>query len=313
MAKILIKSNKENNLVNALIYYMNIEKIEFEIVKNLDIIKKDITNIIYINENNDFENENLDINIPIILISNEKYIINKEKLLINYIITNLVNDNNIYSNVQKEYLYRKGIYSIFNKKVDELINNHNNYNRLIYDLTEIKLKPEDWTFKFESINETYFWLSKMNRTNSSNKYISFYSTKVYDDSVKEINYLTEKLIDVKNNKNIIDIFILTPAELKLMKSNYFFKILLNNISSNYKMYFIDKNKLIEKEPNIINKLRDGIIIYEDCVYKDTYDDEYSLGIVNCNKEIVEQYNNYFDYILDTYAQKLNSEGDINEF
>ena len=77
------------------------------------------------------------------------------------------------------------------------------------------------------------------------------------------------------------------------------------------MYYVNKEKLKNNEPDLLDKLLDGILIYEDCVYKDNYNDEYSLGTVNCNTNVVLEYNKYFDYILDRYGLKLNSDGDID--
>ena len=36
-----------------------------------------------------------------------------------------------------------------------------------------------------------------------------------------------------------------------------------------------------------------IYIYDDCVYKDTFDDELSLGIVDCKLESVHTYNEIY--------------------
>lgn len=143
------------------------------------------------------------------------------------------------------------------------------------------------------------------------KEINFYNKKVYNDSSKEINYLIDKIMNIKDGMNLIDIFICTKEELEKLKSNYFFKSLLNNLSSTYNIYFIDRDKFSKEEPELLKKLLDGIIIYEDCVYIDTYCDEYSLGKVNCNKNVIDEYNRQFDYILDKYGIKINSDGDIN--
>lgn len=315
MGKILIKSTKESNLLDTLIYYMINEKLDYEIVNNLDVIDENITNIIFIDDNDDITNIDTVDNIPIILISNRKKIIKKDNLVINYIVTNLINDNAKYTEVQKEYLLKKGIYNVLITKINELIVNDNNYNGLVYDLTEMKSKPNDWIFSFESIADTYAWLSRMNRNTSNNfiqKIISFYSDLIFNDSVKEINYLSDKILNLKNKKKAIDIFIYTKKELQIMKNNFFFKLLLKNTSSNYSIYFVDKDEILKNDYEIVNKLKDGVAIYENCVYKDTYDNEFSLGIVNCNIETVKEYNEYFDYILDKYGKKLNMDGDIDE-
>ena len=60
-----------------------------------------------------------------------------------------------------------------------------------------------------------------------------------------------------------------------------------------------------------NKLLDGVAIYDDSVYIDTYDDEYSLGKVDCNKSTIDEYNKYFDYVVDKYGTRINTEDDTN--
>ncbi len=315
MAKVLIKSSKESNLLKFLIQYVNLEKIEYKIVSNLENVEKDVTNIIYIDDEKNFKDLNLSNDIPIILISDEKMVSNCDKLVINYIITDLIHDEIDYTSAQREYLYKKGVYHVLLQKMNELIDNYENYNGLIYDLTQMKRKPEDWIFKFDSINETYNWLISKHRNiskNSVEKHISIYSDKVYDDSVREINYLMNQIMNIKNNKVITEIFILSYEELEIMKKNYFFKQLLKSISANYHIYFVDK-EIFKREEELFNQLVDGINIYEDCVYRDTYADELSLGFVDCKKETIEKYNQYFDYILERYGKRLNSEGDIDEF
>jgi len=197
MKNIGLKVNKNNNLYDAILYYLDNEKIDYELIED----NYDYNTIIFVGHSN----EKIEINnsSSVIVISDKKEIIKDNKYIVNYIITNLVNDDTEYTEVQKEYLFKKGIYNVFIQKLAELIENKNNYNSLIYDLTEMKVEPYNWIFKFESINDTYAWLSRMNRTTSHNfvqKNISFYSEKVYDDSVREINYLTEQIINIKDNK-----------------------------------------------------------------------------------------------------------------
>jgi len=307
MKNIGLKVNKNNNLYDAILYYLDNEKIDYELIED----NYDYNTIIFVGHSN----EKIEINnsSSVIVISDKKEIIKDNKYIVNYIITNLVNDDTEYTEVQKEYLFKKGIYNVFIQKLAELIENKNNYNSLIYDLTEMKVEPYNWIFKFESINDTYAWLSRMNRTTSHNfvqKNISFYSEKVYDDSVREINYLTEQIINIKDNKNLIDVFILDRDEYKILSKNYFFKSLVNNISSNYQIFLIDKDDIANNDGEILSKLRDGIIIYEHCVYKDTYDDEFSLGFVDCKKKTVQEYNEYFDYILEKYGKELVKDSDI---
>lgn len=314
--KIAIKTNKQSNILKAIIDFMEYEKIPYIIKNDLSNINNDIKTIIYINEDNIDSTAFLGKkNLSLIVISDKKSIINTN-LNTNYIITELVHDEKEYTDVQKEYLFKKGIYHIFIEKLSELIENANDYNGMIYDLTELKSIPNNWIFSFESINDTYSWLSKKNKMLPNSfvrKVINFYDDKVYDDSLREINYLTEKLMEIKEGKNIIDIFICTKDELKLFAKNYFFQLLVKNISKTYRLYLIDKDKLILKDKDIANKLMDGIAIYNDCVYRDTYDNEFSLGYVDCNESTIKEYNDYFDYILDNYSMEIKVESDLNEF
>lgn len=187
---------------------------------------------------------------------------------------------------------------------------------MIYDLTELKSIPNNWIFNFDSINDTYAWLLKKNKMLPNNfvrKVINFYNDKVYDDSLREINYLAQKLVEIKDGKNVIDIFICNKDELKIFEKNYFFKLLIKNISPTYRFYLIDKDKILENDKNLVTKLKDGVSIYNDCIYRDTYDDEFSLGYVDCNIDTIKQYNEYFDYILNKYGIEIKVESDLNEF
>lgn len=302
--KILIKTNSKNNLLDALIYFMETEKMDYVISDNLN--EPDITSIIYIDDGN-YE---VNVDVPIIFISGEKHIVKSSSKSVNYIITNLINESVEYTEIQKEYLCKKGIYNIFLHNVSDLLKNDYNYNGIIIDLTEIKTAPYNWVFNFDSIAETYAWLSKMNKMQSDDfvrKTVNFYDDKIYNDSIKEINYLTDKIIDIKDKKKSIDIFILNAEELAKMKSNYFFKVLLQNISESYQLYLIDKDEFKEKEPNIYEAFLDGMTIYEDCIYRDTYDDEISLGFVDCTKENYDKYCEIFDYAMNNYGSLLERE------
>ena len=313
--KIVIKSTNESNLIKAIINYMESEKIEYIIQKDLSSIPENTKKVIWIDDGHDFNEAFKNNNLSFIMISDKKRIIDSN-ININYIITNLVYDKTKYTDVQIEYLYKKGTYHIFLEKLAELIENINNYDGMIYDLTELKSKPNNWIFGFESINDTYSWLSKKNKMLPNKfirKVINFYNDKVYDDSLREINYLTEKLMEIKDGKNVIDIFICNKDELKMFEKNYFFKLLIKNICSTYKFYLIDKERLITNEKDLVTKLMDGIAIYNDCVYRDTYNDEFSLGYVDCNENTIKEYNEYFDYILNKYGFEIKSESDLNEF
>ncbi len=315
--RVIIKSTNQNNLLKAIINYMESEKIDYILQENsLEGTTKDFKKLIYIDDgskdfNDFFENKEL----SIIVISDKKEVVDG-KANINYIITTLVNDETNYTDVQKEYLYKKGIYHTFLEKLGELLENTNNYDGMIYDLTELKSIPNNWIFNFDSINDTYAWLLKKNKMLPNNfvrKVINFYDDKVYDDSLREINYLAQKLVEIKDGKNVIDIFICSKDELKIFEKNYFFKLLIKNISPNYRFYLIDKDKILENDKNLVTKLTDGIAIYNDCIYRDTYDDEFSLGYVDCNIDTIKQYNEYFDYILNKYGTQIKVESDLNEF
>lgn len=314
--QVAIIKDKNSNLLEALIYYMDQEKINYVILEKDDEVNSNTTHIISIG-NFEMNNFYMDSKTPIILISNKKIVMdNLENQVKNYIITTLVADDKNYTSVQKEYLFKKGIYYIFLQKIGELLQNTHNYNGMIYDLTEIKSIPDNWIFNFDSIAETYAWLSKMNQNLPNDfprKVVNFYSDKVYNDSLKEINYLTEKIMEIKSKKNLIDLFICTKDELHLLKENYFFKLLLKNISSTYQLYLVDKEKLENDDKTLLSKLLDGVIIYPDCVYKDTYQDELSLGYVDCNQKTIEQYQEYFKYVKDKYGYKLESGSDIDGF
>ncbi len=314
--KVIIKAINKSNLLKAIVDYMESEKIEYSVQEKL-LKTCDAKKIIYIEEDEGqciedcFNNKNM----SFIVVSGKKRVIDS-KANVNYIITNLVYDKNDYTDVQKEYLCKKGIYHVFLEKLDELLVNVNNYNEMIYDLTELKPMPNNWIFNFDSINDTYSWLLKKEKKLSNNfvrKIINFYNDKIYDDSLREINYLTEKLTQIKSGKKIVDIFVCSKEELKKFEENYFFKLLIKNICSTYKVYLIDKNKLLVNDNELALKLMDGIIIYNDCVYKDTYDDELSLGYVDCSESTIKEYNKYFDYILKEYCVEIKSESDLHEF
>lgn len=308
--KIAIYATTNNNLLKVVIDYLENEKVSYSV--NLSEITNDIKTIIYIGEDSlkllPRKND-----LSIIMISTNKNIIETSQT-INYIITNLINDQTDYTDVQNEYLLKQGIYHIFLEKLTELIENTSNYNGMIFDLTELKTIPDNWIFNFDSINDTYSWLAKKNKmlpNDFPRKVINFYADKVYDDSIREINYLTEKLTEIKEGKKIIDIFICTKEELELFRKNYFFKLLLKNISETYRFYLIDKDVLLKNDRALTMKLTDGVAIYNDCVYRDTYDDEFSLGYVDCNAKTIKEYSKYFDYLLNTYGKEIKMESDLN--
>ncbi len=309
----IFNSSENNNILDLIKLYLDTEKIEYFVVDKIDE-GEEFSNLIYI-LNDVLDKPNILFSAPTIMISSEKCIF-KNQTSINYIITDLIKDETYYSDVQMNYLLKNGIYNVFIQKLGELLENQNNYNGLIYDLREVKNNTDDWIFKFDSITETYEWLSKKNKKLDNKfvrKVINFYSEKVYDDSLREINYLTEKLLEIKDKKNVIDIFICTKEELHKFRENYFFKMLIKNICDTYKIFLIDKEVLSKNESEIYNNFLDGIAIYDDCVYRDTYSDEFSLGYVDCKKEIISLYNDYFDYVIKKYGHQITMESDLDEF
>jgi len=312
--KILIISEKQTNLLEALIYWLNQEKIQYDIIEKItETIPEDISNIIYINYVNEISSlKNL--NKPLVIISASKIIIDSSENIINYLITPLTNDDTSYTLAQREYLYRKGIYNLVTTKVSELINDDNDLNGIVIDAQNCKTKLKDWVFSFDSIAESYAWLLNKNVSNKNftEKVVNFYHEKVYNDSSKEINYLISKIKNIQDGIKMIDIFVCTKEELEILKTNYFFKLLLKNIINNYQMYIVDRTSITKNDIDIYNKFLDGTIIYEDCVYIDTYDNEYSLGTVDCKEKTIKEYNDYFDYILEKYGIQIFEEGDINE-
>ncbi len=314
--KIVINSNKQSNILKVITNYMDSEKIDYIVETDILELSNDIKTVICIDDGNtNFNNLLKNKNISLIVISDSKRIINTN-LKVNYIITNLINDETKYTDVQSEYLLKKGIYYILLQKLNELLENENDYNGMIYDLTALKTIPDNWIFTFDSITNTYSWLSKKNKMLPNDftlKIVNFYNNKVYDDSLREINYLTEKLSSIKEGKYLIDIFVCNKEELELFKKNYFFRLLIKNICPNYKLYLVNKDNLLVKDRDICMKLLDGIIIYNDCVYRDTYGNEFSLGYVDCNEGTLKEYNKYFDYIVNQYGLEIKVESDLNGF
>lgn len=214
----IFNSSENNNILDLIKLYLDTEKIEYFVVDRIDE-GEEFSNLIYI-LNDVLDKPNILFSAPTIMISSEKCIF-KNQTSINYIITDLINDETYYSDVQMNYLLKNGIYNVFIQKLGELLENQNNYNGLIYDLREVKNNTDDWIFKFDSITETYEWLSKKNKKLDNKfvrKVINFYSDKVYDDSLREINYLTEKLLEIKDKKMLlIYLFVLKKSYINLGK------------------------------------------------------------------------------------------------
>ena len=60
---------------------------------------------------------------------------------------------------------------------------------------------------------------------------------------------------------------------------------------------------------ILDRARDGINIYDDCVYRDTYKNELSLGYVDCKLETVKEYTELYNYLKENYSILLAKGGE----
>ena len=203
-----------------------------------------------------------------------------------------------------------GFFNKADKMMDRTLNTtdkvvNKTIDKMIYDTSSCQLEPTDWVFNFDSIAESYAWLSRRNRNlEKERKVIEISSPNTYNDSDKEINYLSEYILLAKKGMKISTIYIGTKEDIEKKKQNRYFNILTRKTGDNVKTYFCDINNLKEREPELFNKIKDGIAIYEDCVYKDTFDSEFSLGIVDCKLESVKEYSDIFDYILSNYCVLL---------
>ena len=91
--------------------------------------------------------------------------------------------------------------------------------------------------------------------------------------------------------------------------NRFFNLLARKCGENVKTYFCDIDVLQNLEPQILDRARDGINIYDDCVYRDTYKNELSLGYVDCKLETVKEYIELFNYLKEKYSILLVEGGE----
>ena len=97
--KVLIISNKNSNLINSIVYLLEQEKIEYLKSNTLENFSEEISNVIYVDlKNNDVYNQLKHLNVPILVISDEKKVLKDTNSIISYIITNLFNDDTIYTN-----------------------------------------------------------------------------------------------------------------------------------------------------------------------------------------------------------------------
>lgn len=301
----LIISKNNNEILNSIKYLFDQEMMEYEC--DTEYVGQKADKIIYITDNADDIPES--IKSDILIITNKKVDLGKYSHLSNVIITKLVSDNKMYTLAQAEYLFRYGIYSVINQLVLDFINSRT-IDKMIYDTACIKLEPTDWIFGFDSIAESYAWLSRRNRhMERERKVIEISSPNTFNDSDKEINYLSEYILLAKKGMRITTIFMGTKEEIERKKQNRYFDILTRKSGDNAKAYFCDIDVFKEKEPVLLDKIKDGLAIYDDCIYKDTFDSEFSLGYVDCKLESVKEYSEIFDYIINNYCVLLVEGGE----
>ena len=301
----LIISKNENEILKSVQYLLNQEKLEYQVAPKYK--DDDFDKIIFITS--DINDIPLSINKDLLIITSSKIDLSKYRCRSNEIITKLVDDNKKYTKAQEEYLFRDGIYSIINEVVLNFINDKT-IDKMIYDTSSCNLKPHDWTFTFDSLAESYAWLSRKNHyVEKERKVIEISNDVAFNDSDKEINYLSDYIALAKKGTKITTIYVGTKADVEEKKKNRFFDILVRKSGKNVITYFCDITALEEKEPELLSKIRDGIAVYEDCVYKDTFNSEYSLGIVDCKKESIKEYTDIFNYLIKNYCVLLADRGE----
>ena len=304
----LIVSENENEVLKSITYLLNQEKIEYETSNSFKDIKEDKVIIITSNE---YELSSNNCN-DCLIITNKKIDISDCSFKCNEIVTSLIESNLDFTRSQEEYLFRDGIYSVINNIVLDFIN-ENTIDKIIYDLSCCKSTPNDWIFNFDSIAETYSWLNRKNHElvgdlkviDITNKNL-FYT---FNDSDKEIRYLSEYILLAKKGMHLSTIFICTRNEIQEKMKNRFFNLLARKCGENVKTYFCDIDVLQNLEPQILDRARDGINIYDDCVYRDTYKNELSLGYVDCKLETVKEYTELFNYLKEKYSILLVEGGE----
>ena len=304
----LIVSENENEVLKSITYLLNQEKIEYETSNSFKDIKEDKVIIITSNE---YELSSNNCN-DCLIITNKKIDISDCSFKCNEIVTSLIESNLDFTRSQEEYLFRDGIYSVINNIVLDFIN-ENTIDKIIYDLSCCKSTPNDWIFNFDSIAETYSWLNRKNHElvgdlkviDITNKNL-FYT---FNDSDKEIRYLSEYILLAKKGMQLSTIFICTKNEIQEKMKTRFFNLLARKCGENVKTYFCDIDVLQSLEPQILDRARDGINIYDDCVYRDTYKNELSLGYVDCKLETVKEYTELFNYLKEKYSILLVEGGE----
>ncbi len=318
--KVIVVSSGSSNLTESIAYKLEQDRIDYEILSSINKIdnKNKPSSIVLVNNLEyqsilDYASKN---KINLLVISSHKLDLNNCLSPKNTIITGLVNDKEVYSHTQKEFLFRKGIYSVVNNYVNHFVSDSAPVDGLIIDMTEIELSPHDWIFEFSSLNESYSWLTRHNGLQDPNielRDLNFFLDRLYDDSDKEIRYLVDRIKAVRNGQKATDTFICTKEELNKYKNNLFFRNLVKNTSKNYKVFIVDKDKLAKSYPDIIEKILYGIIVYDDCVYRDYLDNETSLGYVDCRPEVVDDYRKTYDFLIKTLGVEIKKEEDINGF
>ena len=304
----LIVSENENEVLKSIVFLLNQEMIDYEISNNY-LDKKDDKVIII--SNNEYDLSNIDKR-KFLIITDNKIDIRDYSVECNEIVTNLIGSNTDYTKSQEEYLFREGIYSVINNIVLDFINDKTP-NKVIYDLSCCKNQPNDWVFKFNSIAETYAWLNRKNHELTDDLKVIDITNPIlfntFNDSDKEIRYLSEYIYLAKKGMNLSTIFVASRDQIKDKMKNRFFHILACRCGNNVKTYFCDIDVLEAQEPELLERIRDGINIYSDCVYRDTYKDELSLGYVDCKLEKVKEYTDLFNYIREKYSISLVEGGE----
>ena len=303
----LVISRTENEVLKSIKYMFELEQIEYEVKTEYEKASDNKTIII---TDNDYVLPEK-IHNDTLIITDKKIDISNYSKKCNVVITRLVNDNNKYTSAQEEYLFRDGIYNVINCFVMDFINDKT-IDKVVYDTSCCKLKPTDFIFSFDSIAESYAWLSRKNkRVENERKVIEIFNDIAYSDSDKEINYLSEYILLAKKGMKITTIFMGTPEQLEEKKKNRFFQLMTKESYPNIKNYYCNINVFEAKEPLLLSKIRDGVGIYDDCVYIDKFNSEFSLGYVDCKQETVREYNAIYDYIVNNYCVPYTNGGDSN--
>lgn len=231
----------------------------------------------------------------IIYISNVIEKRNAKNCRINYIRTDLVLDNNNYTNSLKQFLFKKGQYNNLNKCLSFLMTD--TADNVVIDVDDSISEINDYIFDFDSINESYKWLiDKAKSEKNEIKVIEFYIDRVHDDSDKEIKYLIERTKNIQNGKKITEIFVYKKRKYENLKKNFFYMNMIKNISDTYKVYLLEEEKFKQIYKKHYEDTKYGAIIYDDCIYKDYLDNEISLGYVDCKQETIDKYKRVFEDI-----------------